>query len=127
MSLIKKARQVIVEKFEDRPKMSKQELIEEIRPHYLVDMEKLIEQDLGRLANRIAASVKDKNGRREIFAVKDKDGRALVYLEKCNDIHDVNKVYDSIKKSHSGFSNTMKKVNKHRKKVLGQMSLFKEV
>lgn len=107
-ALTKKAREVIISKFEDKPKMSKVELMDEIRPHYIPNIDKLIEQDIGRIANRLVASVRDQNGSREIFAIKEQDERKLIYVDKSNDLLDIKKVYQSLVSTKKGLNPSIK-------------------
>lgn len=122
-ALSKKAREVIIGKFEDSPKMSKAELVDEIRPHYVPDVKKLIEQDLGRIANRLAASVRDENGRREIFAIEESEERKLIYVEKSQSLEDIKSVYKSLVKAKKGLNPSIKKVLHKGVELAGQQSL----
>lgn len=127
-ALSKKAREVIIDKFTNNPKMSKEELIDEIRPHYIPDMHKLVEQDLGRIANRLAANVRDENGRREIFAIEENNERKLIYVEKSQDLNDVKKVYNYLVKAKKGLNPSIKKVLHRGWELAGQLSMdFGEV
>lgn len=119
-ALTKRAREVIIEKFESSPKMSKQELMNEIRPHYIPDVEKLIEQDLGRIANRLAAGVRDENGRREIFAIEEGHERKLIYVDKSQSLSDVRRVYNSLVTAKKGLNPSIKKVYQKGLELAGQ-------
>lgn len=119
-ALTKRAREVIIEKFEASPKMSKQELMDEIRPHYIPDIKKLIDQDLGRIANRLAASVRDQNGRREIFAIEEDHERKLIYVDKSRNLSDVRRVYKSLVTAKKGLNPSIKKVYQKGTELAGQ-------
>jgi len=121
--LTKRAREVIVEKFTDNPKMTKDELVDEIRPHYIPDLRKLQEQELGRIANRLAASVRDENGRREIFSIEENQKRKLIYVEKSQSLDDIKKVYNSLVKTKKGLNPSIKKVLHKGMELSGQISL----
>lgn len=123
MKLTKKARKVIVEQFENSPKKNKADLIEMIRPHYIPDYKKLVEQDLGRLANQIAASVRDENGARKIFAINDDGKQALVNVDKSENIQDLRSVYKDLLKGRDSRDRSIGKVFKRGQEVAGQMSL----
>jgi len=126
MSLLKEARQYIINRFEDSPKMSKEELVELIRPHYIPDYQKLVDQDLGRLANYIAARVRDEKGARQVFAIESEGKRAYVHVDKSNDLNDIKAVYKSLVKDRDGRDYSIRKVFKRGQEVAGQMSLIFE-
>lgn len=119
-ALTKRAREVIIEKFKTSPKMSKQELMDEIRPHYIPDIKKLIDQDLGRIANRLAASVRDQNGQREIFAIQEDHERKLIYVDKSQSLSDVRRVYNSLVTAKKGLNPSIKKVYQKGMELAGQ-------
>jgi hypothetical protein len=123
MKLAKEARKVIVDQFENSPKKNKEDLIEMIRPHYIPDYRKLVEQDLGRLANQIAASVRDENGARRIFAINDDGKQALVNVDKSEDIQDLRAVYKDLLKGRDSRERSIGKVFKRGQEVAGQMAL----
>lgn len=122
-AITKEARARIIDRFINDPKMSKEGFKDEIRPHYIPDYEKLKEQDIGRIANRMAASVRDENGRREIFAIEEDGEQKLIYVEKSKDLGDIRKVYESLVKTKKGLNPSIKKVFKHGMEVAGQLSL----
>ena len=123
MSLIKEAREFIVNKFEDSPKMSKEELKDLIRPHYIADYPKLVDQDVGRIANYIIARIRDENGVRQVFAIEDQGKRAFVHVDKSNDLRDIKTVYGSLVKDRDGRERSINKVRKRGQEVAGQMAL----
>ncbi len=124
MSLLKEARKFIVGKFEDSPKMSKEELMDLIRPHYIADYRKLADQDIGRIANYIIARIRDENGVRQVFAVEDQGKRAFVHVDKSSDLRDIKTVYSSLVKDRDGRERSIAKVRKRGQEVAGQQSLI---
>ena len=126
MSLIKEAREFIKVKFEESPKMTKDELVELIRPHYIPDYQKLVDQDLGRLANYIASSVRDDNGARQIFAIDDEGKRSFIHIDKSNNLLDIKGVYKGLVKKRDSRDHSIRKVYKRGQEVAGQMSLVFE-
>jgi len=123
MSLIKEARQFIVSKFEQSPKMSKEELKDLIRPHYIADYPKLVDQDIGRIANYIVTRVRDENGARQIFAIDDNGERAFIHVDKSSDLRDIKTVFNQLIKDRDGRERSINKVRKRGQEVAGQMSL----
>lgn len=119
-AITKEARARIIDHFLDNPKMSKEEFKDEIRPHYIPDYEKLKEQDIGRIANRMAASVRDENGNREIFAIEEDGEQKLIYVEKSRNLQDIKTVYKSLVKAKKGLNPSIRKVYKHGLEVAGQ-------
>jgi hypothetical protein len=122
VKLTKGARNVIIDQFENSPKKNKADLIEMIRPHYIPDYKKLVDQDLGRLANQIAASVRDENGARKIFAIEDNGKPALVNVDKTENIQDIRTVYKNLVKRRDDRDRSIGKVFKRGQEVAGQMS-----
>jgi len=128
MSLIKEAREFIVNKFEDSPKMSKEDLKDLIRPHYIADYQKLVDQDIGRIANYIIARIRDENGVRHVFAIEDQGKRAFVHVDRSNDLRDIKTIYSSLVKDRDGRERSINKVKKRGHEVAGQQALtFDEV
>ena len=123
MSLIKEAREFIVSKFEDSPKMSKEELKDMIRPHYIADYQKLADQDIGRMANYIMSRIRDENGVRQVFAIEDNGKRAFVHVDKSNDLRDIKIVYGSLVKDRDGRELSINKLKKRGQEVAGQLAL----
>lgn len=123
MSISKGARKVIKELFADSPKKVKEDLIEMIRPHYVADYKKLVEQDLNRLANAIAASVRDENGARCVFTIESEGKSVLVNVDKSEDIQDLRTVYKDLVRGRDSRECSIKKVFKRGQEVAGQLSL----
>lgn len=123
MPLIKGAREIIIKKFGNTSLMTKENLIEEIRPHYIFDKESLIKQDLNRIANRLASSVRDQNGRRNIFPVKEGDKYKYVNIDETEDLEEVRKIYEGLVRRKQGLNPSLKKVYKRRREIEGQQSL----
>ena len=123
MSLLKEAREFIKTKFEENPKMPKEFLVELIRPHYIADYEKLVEQDLGRLANYIASKVKDEKGIRQVFAIEDDGKRVFVHVDKSSNLRDIKNVFNHLVKDRDGREQSINKVRKRGQEVAGQQSL----
>lgn len=123
MGLSKGARKVIKELFADYPKKIKGDLIEMIRPHYIADYGKLVEQDLNRIANSVAASVRDENGARCIFTIEDEGEPVLVNVDKSESIQDLRAVYADLTKGRDSRERSIQKVFKRGQEVAGQMQL----
>lgn len=123
MSLLKEAREFIRQKFEENPRMAKEELMDLIRPHYVPNYRRLAEQDIGRIANYIAARVKDDLGVRQVFAINRDEGRFYIHVDKSNDVTDIKDVYLHLVKDRDGRDKSIAKVRKRGMEVAGQMSL----
>jgi hypothetical protein len=123
MSISRKARKVIKEQFSDLPRKIKDDLIEMIRPHYVADYTKLVEQDLNRIANNIAASVRDENGARCIFSIESEGKNVLVNVDKSEDIQDLRSVYKDLINGRDSRECSIRKVFKRGQEVAGQQSL----
>lgn len=123
MSISKEARKFIKEQFADSAKKIKDDLIEMIRPHYTPDYNKLVEQNLNRIANSIAASVRDENGARCIFTIECDGKTVLVNVDRSEDIQDLRTVYKDLVKGRDNRECSIKKVFKRGQEVAGQMQL----
>ncbi|WP_371374524.1 hypothetical protein [Sporomusa aerivorans] len=124
MSLIKEARNYIISKFEENPRMSKEELKDLIRPHYIADYPKLVDQDINRIVNYIIARIRDENGVRQAFVIDDSGEKAVVHIDKSNDLRDIKTVYSSLVKDRDGRERSIAKVRKRGQEVAGQMALI---
>ena len=127
MSISRKARKVIKEQFADLPKKIKSDLIETIRPHYTADYKKLVEQDLNRIANSIAASIRDENGARSIFTIESEGNSVLVNVDVSENIQDLRSVYVDLLNGRDSRERSILKVFKRGQEVAGQQSLQFEV
>lgn len=128
MSLTRKARNVIKEMFAEVPKKRKADLIEMIRPHYIPDYKKLVEQDLNRIANAIASSIRDEVGARQIFVIESEGAPVFVNVDASEDIQDIRAVYKSLVKARDGREQSIAKVKKRGREVAGQLALvFDEI
>ena len=122
-ALTKRAREVIKEKLKNNPKMSTEELIEEIRPHYMVDVPRLVDKDLRKQANGIIARMRDENGVRDVFAVKDHGASCYVAVDQSVSESDLRLIHESLTKTRIGIDASIKKVSRRRQVVAGQLEL----
>lgn len=121
MSLTRDQRKRIIQVLEERPKMTKSELVEFVRPHYTPDYQRLVDQDLGRIANRLAASIKDENGDRRIFAGSYDE---MVNIDTCKSFADVNKVVSNLIKARDSRERSIAKATRIKAELAGQQALF---
>ena len=94
-----------------------------LRPYYVPDYKKLAEQDMGRIANRIAATIKDETGARNVFAVESDGERCYVNVDESADLKDVHRVYETLVKGRDCREKSIKKVQLRGQVLAGQLSL----
>jgi len=128
MGLSLDQRKKIILILEDRDRMTREELIDFIRPHYTPDTSILIKRDLGRIANEIASRVCDTKGDRCVFAIKDEDCRKIINIEKNNNIEDIEKVQMHLIKARDCRDYHILKTKEKYAELAGQTALeFSEV
>ncbi|MDD3157473.1 hypothetical protein [Anaeromusa sp.] len=123
MSISREARRLIIDQFIESPKRSKKDLLDMISPHYVPDYKKLAEQDMGRLANRIASTIKDETGARNVFAVDSDGERCYINVDESDNIKDVRNVYRTLVKGRDCRDKSIEKVLKRGKELAEQLSL----
>lgn len=125
--LEKKARDRILNQIEDLNEVTKENVIELIRPHYSFDIKNLEEQELGRVANRLIAQHKDDKGIRSFFNCKNDDGSSnYVNVDKTKDLNALSKIDKLLTNKYKGLNESKKKINRRQKEISGQVS-FKEL
>lgn len=123
MGLTREQRKRIIKILESHDKMTKAELIEFIRPHYTADYQKLVAQDLGRIANRISAVIRDEYGARKVFAIESVGERQVINVEQSDSISDVKKVMDTLIKKRDGWKYSIAKTRQRHAELRGQTAL----
>lgn len=123
MSLMKKARNFVVGKLEDNPRMSKEDVKDLIRPHYIPDYQRLVEQDIGRIATYIINRIRDEKGERQAFIINDQDEQVVIHVDKSQDLRDIKAVYSHLVKARDSREKHISKVRKRGQEVAGQLAL----
>lgn len=123
MKLNKAVRARFQEYKENAMILYKDEIVKIIKAHAdPIDMNKLVEQEIGRAANRLMAGSRDSNGTRNILATEESDG-TFVSIENCPNLEMINSVALQLRKKLIGMRKVYRKVE-HRQKVLnGQIQM----
>ena len=123
MSISKEARRLIIDQFVESPKRSKNDLVAMITPFYVPDYKKLVEQDKGRIANRIVATIKDETGARDVFSVKSDGEQCYINITTSDNAKDIQKIYKTLCKGRDSREKSIEKVLKRSNELSEQLSL----
>ena len=123
MKLEKKAREQIYEQLKENPKMTKKELKEIIRQHYIKDVDKLVDQDLGRLANALMAKYRDENNIRKIFAYNNDKETTYINVEKSDEKEILEIIKENMEKKRNGLNHSIAKITSRLKVLENQISI----
>ncbi|MFA6941440.1 MAG: hypothetical protein WCQ54_10780 [Clostridiaceae bacterium] len=126
-SLEKRAKEVILQQMEELGEITKENVMELIRPHFSPDLQILREQALGRAANNLMRSYKDDKGIRTCFNCKDNSGNSkYVNVDKTKDLGALNYIEKQLNKKYLGLNQSKKKVSRRKQQLSGQL-MFEEV
>ena len=125
MGLEKEARKVILGKMEHLEDISKEAVVEMIRPHYSFDHIKALDKELKREADYLIAKVRDENGQRRFFTYKDSNGKsAYVNVDETENLSKILKVKKRLHKQFQGLRASREKVSRRQREVSEQLSLW---
>lgn len=127
-TLMKKAKEVILQQMEECPELDVDTVINLVRPHYLFDAGKAREQAIRRKANQLMAQFRDENGIRKCFIYEDAEGTSkYVNIEITSNKEALDSVETYLQGKYNGLNASIQKIKKRRKEVDGQISIFDEV
>lgn len=126
-SLEKRAKEAIMQQMEELGEITKENVMELIRPHFSPDLQILREQALGRAANNLMRSYKDDKGIRTCFNCKDNTGNSkYVNVDKTKDLGALNYIEKQLNKKYLGLNKSKKKINRRKQQLEGQL-MFEDV
>jgi len=118
-----KAREVIKQYIRDHGEMTTEEIKALIAPHYNYNPQRLRDQDLGRVANQIVASIKDESGARAVFNCKEDGVSRYVNIDTTQDLESVKEVDRQISEKFYGLNASKMKVERRRRELEGQIKM----
>lgn len=114
-----RAEKKIIEIIENATHIDTEQIVEIIKPHLNIDMNRIITQIAKKQANRIMRKMKGDDGLRKFFAY---DGQ-YVNVETTNELSDLTKVEEALTQKIVGLTSSRKKVNLRYTVLKGQLSL----
>lgn len=120
--LDKQAREFVEAQMLDSGEMSKEEVKDLVRPHFMFDYQTAKEQAINRYVNGLISSLRDEQGVRTNFILRGKD--SVVNLEKSNNLRNVRAVEEQLRKQIVGTMASYKKAKKRAAELEGQASIF---
>ena len=121
--LEKRALEFIMEQIRENGEMTPEDIMELIRPHYLFDIPKIMEQTLRRKANQLMSQVRDENGVRTVFNCKVDGISKYVNVDTCDNIMSLKSVEAQLGEKLKGLSISKAKASRRCAEVAGQMKL----
>ncbi|MPW25978.1 hypothetical protein GC105_09260 [Alkalibaculum sp. M08DMB] len=126
-TLDKKAKEMIISQVKESGVITRDKIVELIRPHYMFDKDLALERELKRKANSIISQIKDDDGTRDCFNYKNPDGESTyAYVGTTKDVRVLNQIEEQLKKKYIGLNESINKVRKRRSQLPGQISLFEK-
>lgn len=119
--LSERARVVIIERMQDAGEMTKAEIADLIRPHYMFDVQAAKEREIGQMTNRLVRSLRDSSGIRSCFKLNGSD--LYVNVEKCNDKLRVGVIEDQLQSKIDGLTRSRNKTHRRYQELDGQIAL----
>ena len=120
-----KAREYIITQLHDNGQMTKEEVMDLIRPHFSFDPVAAEERAIGRYANRLVASVRDEAGVRTCFTVQNKD--TIVNIEKSKNLALVKTIENQLSRQIEGIRRSQRRAARRMRELEGQISMFGEI
>lgn len=122
-TMSKKAKETIYRIMDERGEMTREEIKEVIRPHFIYDADSELELALGREANKIMAKAKDEDGVRKYLNCR-LDGVSLyIDIEKTTNVEALLVMENQNSKVITSRSRSNQKIRNRRWEVEGQLSL----
>ena len=121
--LTKEARNLIKDTIREKSIFDKDQVKNLIQPHQIFNPAVAKEKELGELASRIIASVKDEQGVRDIYSLGDKNRPGVfVNVVVTDDIEALDQANNQIAVKYEGLNRSRKKIAAERQRLLGQIS-----
>lgn len=123
--LTERARKVILERMHDAGEMTKAEISDLIRPHYMFDAQAAKEREIGQMANRLVRSLRDSGGVRSCFKLNGSD--VYVNVDRCDDKQRVGAIENQLQAQIDGLTKSRNKTHRRYQELDGQISLGEDV
>ncbi len=123
LALEKRARDVIIQIIRDSGEISTERIMDLVRPHINFDYEIAKEQVTRRVANQLAAQVRDDDKTRVMFACKKDKVSKYINIDKSNDLVALKLVESNLRQKMHGLEKSHAKASRRRMVIEGQMSL----
>lgn len=121
--LEKRAHEFIIQQIREHGEMTSEEIMELIRPHYIFDVPKLMEQALRRKANQLVAQVRDEQGVRTVFNCIVDGVSKYVNVDTCNNLTSIKSVEAQLDEKLKGLTISKAKASRRRMEIEGQLKL----
>lgn len=124
MALDKRIKQKINEIMDSTPNITVDRVIEIVKEYApKPDIDKLIQQEYRRMAQRIIASYRDEQGVRECFSIRAENCNSYVNISNTKDKEDLQKVRQQLSKKYRGLNKSLKKIDIREQILDGQMTI----
>jgi hypothetical protein len=124
MALDKRIKEKINSIMQDAPNITVDELIEIVKEYApKPDVEKLMNQEYRRIAQRIISSYRDEQGIRDCFSVKSETGNLYVNISVTKDKEDLQKVRSHLSKKYRGLNKSLRKIDTREQILNGQIEM----
>ena len=124
MLVSKEARKYIIDRLRSSGEMTKSEIADLIRPHFIFDAVTAREQAVNRYVGKLVAQMKDEQGVRDNFIIKNQD--VVVNLENCTSLQNITAVKEQLRKQAIGTIASYRKAKRRQAALIGQISLFED-
>lgn len=122
-ALEKRAREFIMQQIREHGEMTTEEIMELIRPHYIFDIPKIMEQALRRKSNQLMAQVRDEQGVRTVFNCKVDGVSKYINVDTCDNLISIKSVEAQLDEKLKGLYISKAKASRRRLEIEGQMEL----
>lgn len=122
--LDKRIKEKINSIMDSKPHIGMDELVEIVKEYApKPDIDKLINQEYRRMAQRIMSGYKDEKGIRDCFSVKADNGNEYVNVSRTTEKADLQKVRQQLSKKYRGLNKSLRKIDVREQILDGQLSM----
>jgi hypothetical protein len=123
-NLDKRAKEVILAQMEELGEVTKEAVVELIRPHYIFDACVAREREIGKKANSLMAQFRDEHGARICYNYNDDGQSKYINVDTTKNLRALNGVEKQLNNKFYGLNQAKKKVEHRQLELSGQMELF---
>jgi len=120
----KQARDLVIEKIQENGFASTDEIVDFVRPFYEFDSLASKEREIRRYVGQLVRSQRDEQGTRTMFLEKTKS--EIIDIDACQDSARIALVGQQLMLQSKGLWKSIKKAERRKLEINGQVSLFDE-
>lgn len=124
-NLSREAREFIKGVIRDHGKMTRDEAVAIVEPHYIFDPTAAKRREILRVVQSIMASIRSETGKRECFNYKDAAESVYINVETTNSVESLDAVEAQIDKQLNGLYESKRRIARRREVLNGQIEIEK--